>query len=58
MLTIVALLLAAPQVCMDKKTVCRACAVRNGKTVCSNPGIACQPKLRTCRPKPGGKPPR
>jgi hypothetical protein len=50
MLMIVALALATPQVCTDVAKVCRACTTKDGKTVCSDIGIDCQPKLRTCRP--------
>ena len=50
MLMIVALVLATPQVCTDVAKVCRACTAKDGKTVCSDIGIACQPKLRICRP--------
>jgi hypothetical protein len=50
MLMIAALALATPQVCTDVAKVCRACTAKDGKTVCSDIGIACQPKLRICRP--------
>jgi len=53
MLMIVALALATPQVCTDVAKVCSACTTKDGKTVCSDIGIACQPKLRTCRPRKG-----
>jgi len=46
-----ALLLAAPQGCVDTKRECRACTMTDGKQRCSNPGIACQPLTRICRPK-------
>jgi len=46
-----ALLLAAPQGCIDTKRECRACTITDGKQRCSNPGIACQPLTRICRPK-------
>jgi hypothetical protein len=46
-----ALLLAAPQGCIDTKRECRACTTADGKQRCSNPGIACQPLTRICRPK-------
>lgn len=45
------LLLAAPQGCIDEKQECRACTTTKGKQHCSNPGIACQPLVRICRPK-------
>lgn len=51
MLMIVALMLAAPQNCTVVKQQCRACTSSNGKQLCSNIGIACQPSIRICRPK-------
>jgi hypothetical protein len=45
------LLLAAPPGCIDTKRECRACTITDGKQRCSNPGIACQPLARICRPK-------
>ena len=53
MLTILALMLASPQVCADVKRQCRACTVSKGEKRCSNIGIACQPSIRVCRHKDG-----
>jgi hypothetical protein len=46
-----ALLLATPQTCTMIEQPCRACTTIDGKRQCSNVGIACQPKVRICRPK-------
>jgi hypothetical protein len=50
MVLMLALLLAAPQECVDTRRECRACTTTDGKQRCSNPGIACQPLTRLCRP--------
>jgi hypothetical protein len=50
MVLMLALLLAAPQGCIDTRRECRACTTTDGKQRCSNPGIACQPLTRLCRP--------
>ena len=46
-----ALKVTAPQGCTDVKNECRVCTTRDGKRVCSNIGIACQPSIRICDPK-------
>lgn len=51
MFLMLALLLTAPQGCTDTKRECRACTTTDGKQHCSNPGIACQPLTRICRPR-------
>jgi hypothetical protein len=56
MLTVVALMVAAPQACTTVHQQCRACTTIDGKHLCSNIGIACQPSLRICTPKDGGRP--
>lgn len=46
-----ALTAAAPPGCTDVRQECRACTTRDGKRVCSNIGIACQPSIRICHAK-------
>jgi len=50
MLLTVAMLLAAPERCVDVKQQCRACTSSNSRQRCSNTGIACQPSSRICQP--------
>ena len=57
MLMALALVLAATQSCNDVRTECRTCPVGGDKRLCSNIGFACQPKIRTCRPRSGTTPP-
>ncbi|MDP1027293.1 hypothetical protein Q5H91_08720 [Sphingomonas sp. KR1UV-12] len=56
MLTLLALLLTAPPICTTVKQPCRACTEVRGKRVCSTLGIACQPKVRVCKPAAGKAP--
>ncbi len=51
MLLTLAILLAAPEGCVDVKQQCHACTSSDSKQRCSNIGIACQPSRRICQPK-------
>ena len=63
LLPLLAVLQIAPSPAPACRTVvqaCRACTVRDGREVCSTPGIACQPERTVCAPapKPAQAPPR